>query len=272
MCYLRYGRWLSWRLSSRSARVALPGVDSLAHPARLRVGIVGAGRVGAVLGAALGRAGHEIAAVHAVSHASRERAATLLPGVPVTDLPGAIAGMDLVLLAVPEEELAGLVSGLARAGQWEAGQLVVHTSARHGVEVLAPALAAHALPLALHPPMTFSGTAMDLDRLLDCAFAVTAPEPLRELAMALVLDMGGQPVWIEESARAAYDQALTRGVDRLMTDLAETLGALHAAGIDAPAAVLGPLARATLEDVLRTNRVPTRHADSLLHFPAEEPS
>ncbi|MCW2614769.1 MAG: NADH-ubiquinone oxidoreductase, partial [Frankiales bacterium] len=40
-------------------------------PARLTVGVVGTGRVGAVLGAALARAGHRVVAASAVSAASR---------------------------------------------------------------------------------------------------------------------------------------------------------------------------------------------------------
>ena len=53
-----------------------------AAPARLRVGIVGAGRVGAVLGAALTAAGHDVVAAAGLSSASADRAARLLPGVP----------------------------------------------------------------------------------------------------------------------------------------------------------------------------------------------
>ena len=54
-----------------------------AAPARLRVGVIGAGRVGAVLGAALAAAGHDVVAAAGLSAASAERAARLLPGVPL---------------------------------------------------------------------------------------------------------------------------------------------------------------------------------------------
>ena len=48
-----------------------------------RIGVIGAGRVGAVLAAAMRTAGHEITSVAGESAASLTRAETLLPGVPV---------------------------------------------------------------------------------------------------------------------------------------------------------------------------------------------
>ena len=122
------------------------------RPGRLGVGIVSAGRVGAVLGSALRAVDHRVVGVHAVSEASRERAEMLLPGVPVLEVEQVVRRAELVLLAVPDDELAGLVGGLADVGAWRAGQLVVHTSGRYGADVLAPAQRAGAVPIALHPP------------------------------------------------------------------------------------------------------------------------
>ena len=85
-------------------------MDGIEHPARLTVGVVGAGRVGAVLGAALARAGHRVTGAYAVSDASRARAAELLPGVPLADVATVVAGAELVLLAVPDDALAHLVA------------------------------------------------------------------------------------------------------------------------------------------------------------------
>src|SRR3981189_962641 len=82
----------------------------------ISVGIVGAGRVGAVLGAALARAGHHVVAVAAVSAASVARAGQLLPGVEIRPIDQVAAGADLLLLAVSDDALAGLVRGLVEAG------------------------------------------------------------------------------------------------------------------------------------------------------------
>ena len=226
-------------------------MDGIEHPARLTVGVVGAGRVGSVLGAALARAGHRVTGTYAVSEASRARAAELLPGVPVKDVAAVVAGAELVLLAVPDDALGHLVAGLAATGVWLAGQVVVHTSGRHGVGILDPARAQHVLPLALHPAMTFTGTAMDLDRLVDCAFGVTADDALRPMAEALVLEMGGEPVWIAETDRTAYHLALAHGANHLVTLTSEAMQILASAGVEDPQRVLGPLMRAALDNALR---------------------
>ncbi len=75
------------------------GPPTSSHPARLRVGIIGAGRVGTALGAALGRAGHHLTGVTAVSEASVQRAARMLPGVPVARPQEVLAAADLALLS-----------------------------------------------------------------------------------------------------------------------------------------------------------------------------
>jgi predicted short-subunit dehydrogenase-like oxidoreductase (DUF2520 family) len=229
---------------------ASPGAPA-SRPARLDVGVVGAGRVGAVLGAALARAGHRVVAVSAVSAASRDRAAALLPGVPVLDVSGVVAAAELILLTVPDDALSDLIAGLSATGGWQSGQIVVHTSGRYGVSVLDPALASHVIPLALHPAMTFSGTAADLAALTDCCFGVSSADVARPVAEALVVEMGGEPVWVEEADRPRYHAALSHGANHLVTLVAQALQVLSGAGIEAPDRVLAPLLSTALDNALR---------------------
>jgi predicted short-subunit dehydrogenase-like oxidoreductase (DUF2520 family) len=225
---------------------------STPRPARLRVGVVGAGRVGAVLGAALATAGHEVVAASGVSAASRGRAAELLPGVPVLPVDEVVRRASLVLLTVPDDTLPELVSGLAAVGAFPRGALVAHTSGRHGLAVLEPAARAGALPLALHPVLPFAGTAVDLQRLHGTAFGVTAPDALRPAAEVLVVEMGGEPVWLTEQQRPLWHAALAHGANHLTTLVSSSADLLRAAGVDQPALVLAPLLGAALDGSLRS--------------------
>jgi predicted short-subunit dehydrogenase-like oxidoreductase (DUF2520 family) len=208
--------------------------------------------VGAALTAALGRAGHHPVAASGVSDASRRRAEALLPGVPLVEPHAVLQAADLVLLTVPDDALPGLVSGLAETGAVRPGQLLVHTSGRFGASVLDPALRAGALPLALHPVMTFTGTAVDVERLAGCTFGVTAPEELRMAAEALVIEMGGEPEWVAEEARPLYHAGLAIGANHMVTLVAQAMDVLTAAGVAEPGRMLGPLLGAALDNALRS--------------------
>jgi predicted short-subunit dehydrogenase-like oxidoreductase (DUF2520 family) len=224
------------------------------RPARLAVGVVSTGRVGAVLGAALSRAGHTVVAASGVSRESVQRAEELLPGVPLLPPDEVVRRADLVLLALPDDALAGTVRGLAAADALRPGQIVVHTCGAHGVEVLAPAAEHGALPLALHPVMTFTGRAEDLERLVTCCFGVTAgdgDEAAWSVGEALVVEMGAEPVRVPDAARPLYHTALAHGANHLVTLVAEAADLLREAGVGDPNRMLGPLLSAALDNALR---------------------
>ncbi|WP_277211309.1 Rossmann-like and DUF2520 domain-containing protein [Isoptericola croceus] len=229
-----------------------PGRPGPARPGRLGVGVVGAGRVGAVFGSALRSVGHAVVGATGVSDDSRERIATLLPGVENLTVPEVLERAELVLLAVPDDALEGLVAGLADVGAWQAGQIVVHTSGRYGTDVLAPAQRAGAIPLAVHPAMTFTGTSLDLARLEGCTFAVTAPAAVLPIGQALVVEIGGEPVVVDETARGLYHAALAHGANHLVVLVAQAAQALEAAGIERPGRVLAPLLGAALDGATRS--------------------
>ena len=217
---------------------------------RLGVGIVGSGRVGPVLGAALAGAGHAIVGISAVSESSRDRAEAMLPGVPILEIPDLIERSELVILAVPESEIESLVAGLATVGAWQAGQLVMHTAPGVGVAVLAPATRAGAIPLAIHPAMSFTGTSLDLVRLHESYCAVTAPTPVQPIGQALVVEMGAEPVLVAEGDRPAYAEAIATATSFSAAIVGQAVGLLQGLGIESPARVIAPLVRSSVENAL----------------------
>lgn len=217
---------------------------------RLGVGIIGAGRVGPVLGAALAGAGHAIIGISAISAASRDRAAAILPAVPVLEIPDLVERSELVLLAVPDDQLQPLVAGLAAVGAWQPGQLVVHTSPLVGTSVLAPAAAAGAIALAIAPAMQFTGTSLDLQRLTETWFAVTAAAPVLPIGQALAVEMGGEPLVIAEADRPAYGEAIATAASFSGAIVRQATGLLSGIGVAQPGRVLSSLVRSAVENAL----------------------
>lgn len=221
------------------------------RPGRLGVGVVGMGHVGPVIASALRAVGHTVVGVTATSPASLERAEVMLPGVPVLGVEALVERCELVVLAVPDDQLGPLVAGLADLRVWQGGQLVVHTSGAHGTGVLEPARRLGVIPMAIHPAMTFTGTTVDVARLVGTPFAVTAPAPVLPIAQALVVELGGEPVVVEEARRALYHAALAHAANHLVTLEVQAQRALGEAGVEDPGAFMRPLLEAALDRVSR---------------------
>jgi predicted short-subunit dehydrogenase-like oxidoreductase (DUF2520 family) len=230
--------------------MTVESADLRAHARELSIGVIGAGRVGAVLTAALHQAGHPVAAVAGESDASRTRIETLLPSAHI-DKPTAVAkAADLLLLTVPDDALDNVVKMLVASGAIRSGQYVVHTSGRHGLDVLQPAIEIGAHGIAMHPAMTFTGTDVDLARLAGCVFGVTSGVAERPVAEELVAELGGRVVWIDEANRPLYHAALAHGANHLVTLVSQAMDVLRAAGSTDPAATLRPLLTAALDNAL----------------------
>lgn len=220
----------------------------MSRDGRLGVGIIGAGRVGPVLGAALGGAGHALVGVTAGS--DPERVEAILPGVPTLDATEVARRSELVIVAVPHDQLEGLVVGLAAVGAWQPGQLILHTDAAWGTGILAPAVAKGAIPLAVHPALSFTGTSMDLRQLAGAFAAVTAPAPVLPIAQALAVEMGCEPVVVDEAARPAYAEAIATATHFSRSIVQQATGLLATAGVANPGAFLSMLVHTTVDRAL----------------------
>ncbi len=211
------------------------------------IGIVGAGAVGTALGVAFQRAGWPIAAVASRSPERRERFRQLVPGARAFAEPNALLDdVDLVILAVPDDAIAGLAGAL----RLYSGQALVHTSGLLGAEVLAPAMAAGTQIGAFHPLVAFADLERAVAALHGATIAVEGDDELVALLADLAEAVGGVPVRVAAGAKAAYHAAAVLaagGVIALVDAIAE-LG--RVAGLDerSALAIYLPLMRQTLDN------------------------
>ncbi len=219
-------------------------------PPVLKIGLIGAGRVGIALSRALQNHGHSIVAAHAISEKSQKRVLEFLPATDLQEIEKLIENVQTVLFAVPDDVLPDLVRGIAQTIGFKKHQFVIHTSGRFGIDVLAPATLQGALPMAIHPAMTFTGATNDVDRITGCPFAITTTEELLPIAAALVLNMGGREYVVAEANRAIYHAALSHAANHssIVVNQAKTI--LQNIGIENPGLFLAPLVNAAIENSL----------------------
>lgn len=220
-------------------------------PTRLGVGVIGAGRVGPVLAAALAGAGHHIVGISTPSEGDRDRVMSVVPGVVFLEVPQLVERSELVVIALPDDQIVDFVAGIARVGGWQSGQIVAHTSIRHGVDALAPARDAGAIPITLHPVMDFTGTSVDLVRMREAWCVVSAPPVATPIAEALAVEMGMEPLVIADSVREHVAAAFSLASGFSSTTIGEAANRLREAGISNPGSVMSALVRSSVDNALR---------------------
>lgn len=236
-----------WRHDDEAPTAKETSVNST----RLGVGIIGAGRVGPLIAAALSRAGHALVGITSPSESERERIEAILPGVVYADPLQIIERSELVVVALPDQDLPGFIEGISLQNAWNTGQLVLHTSITHGLDVLDSARAQGAIPLALHPLMEFTGTSMDLSRMSGAWCVISAPAVAEPIASALAVEMGMEPLVVAEDKRADVASAIALATSFSHTTIHEAASRLKAAGIDNPGVVMHPLVTSSIENALR---------------------
>lgn len=229
----------------------------------LTVGIISAGRVGTAVGECLERAGHRVTHAAAASAQSVNNVRTRLPSAVIATPERAAADVELVVIAVPDNQIASVATQIAP--YLGPGVIVIHVAGALGREPLAPCEQAGALTLAMHPAMTFLGDTRDTDNLDGCGWGVTAADDIGlTVAELLATQMGGRIIPIEEQQRTTYHAAMAIAANLTSTLIADATDALAASlppgqftetgTREAAALLLGPLAHAAVTNTLSQGR------------------
>lgn len=216
----------------------------------MKIGVIGDEPAGLILAKAWAGAGHELIGVFVESAEAVERVEDLVSDVPIAPMAAVAEDADLVILSVPYSDIELTCDGLSDLGVFGPRKIIVQLSPHHGFNVLASAARLGAIPVALHPVMHFTGTSMDLTVLKNTTVAISAPEPLLPIAQALAIELGGEPVVIQEDQRAAYSEAfeVASGFSSLVVQ--QAIGILAEAGVPEASKLIAPVVRSAVESAL----------------------
>ena len=192
---------------------------------RLRISIIGAGRMGTAFGLALRRAEYQIEAVITKTPPSARRAAKLIGGgvaaLAASQLNKApsetvrrLVDSDVLLISTPDDALEAVVSGLARTTRrasyrGKTQRVALHTSGAVSSEVLAPLRALGYSVGSLHPLVSIADPAAAQDGFLAAHFCVEGDRAAARIARSLVKDLGGHSFTISSEAKPLYHAAAT---------------------------------------------------------------
>jgi predicted short-subunit dehydrogenase-like oxidoreductase (DUF2520 family) len=207
-------------------------------PASTPTTIVGRGRVGGSIAAALSGAGFEVE--------TRDRAGVVREPV----------DSAVVLLCVPDAEIEAACNLVV--GSTSGLQAIGHTSGATGLGPLRAAADLGIGAFSLHPLQTVPTPTTDLTG-APAAIAGSHPEALA-VARSLTLACGMEPFEVPEEARAAYHAAAAMASNFLVALEESAVSLLDAAGIEDGRELLAPL-------VLRTAANWAEHGGDVLTGP-----
>jgi len=186
--------------------------------------VVGPGRAGRSLAAALSAAGWESAGL-----LGRD-----------DDPAAAAGGVDLLVLATPDAAIGGVVARVRPVPT----TVVAHLSGATGLGVLDP----HVLRASLHPLVSLPDAEVGARRLVGAWFAVAATEPpAMDLVNRLVDDLGGRSFPVADGDRATYHAAAAVASNHLVALMGQVARLADAVGV--PLEAYLDLAAGSLDNV-----------------------
>ena len=215
---------------------------------QLRIGFIGAGRLGQALAWSLNQAGLQVVAgssmieAHALALAVPMTACTCMSAQAVADT------CDLVFVTTPDSVIGATCDSL----NWYAGQAVVHCSGVTEVGVLGHALAQGACIGGFHPMQTFGDPQAAVRSLPGCTITVEAADPaLMELLLQLVSRLGCAANQLPAGMRGRYHAAAgyTSQFINALFDQAIALWKTWGASEQEALRALLPLAQGTLSAI-----------------------
>jgi len=216
----------------------------------LKIGIIGDEPAGPVLAKAWAMAGHQVVGAAVTTPEAIERVEALLPDVPIDSMPAVCEDAEVIVFAVPYSDVEISCEGLADLGLFGPKKILIHLSPLRGYGALAAAGVFGSVTIAMHPVMHFSGTSVDLMVLKNATVAFSAPEVYQPIAQALAIELGAEPILVEEHQRDAYAEAYEVATGFSSLVVKQALGILGEANVQDPARILGPVIRSAVEDAL----------------------
>jgi len=217
-----------------------------------RFSIVGAGRLGTALGAALARRGWLAEAiVDRDARAARESRRIIGRGRASTSYAGAAEAGGAVIIAVPDDAIGRVAAALARSGGAWAGRPVFHTSGLVPSGALGPLARRGAWAASLHPAQSFPRRDAPASVFKGITWGIEGGPAAVEAAGEIVRALRGHVLLLSEKDKPLYHAACTLASNAFVALEWTAAGILQQAGVteDAAFAALLPLVQGTLQNV-----------------------
>jgi len=218
-----------------------------------RFALIGPGRVGSAITKALFENGYHPVAIIGRSLESTREACSFIgcnQSLATTELRAA-DGADLILLAVPDDQIATIAGQLQRVADPEPGTTVlIHFSGVHAAAVMRQPKTTMLL-FSVHPLLPFADRRQAFEHLSLAPYIGEGDETAYPQAAALCAALGGRLESIPAAKKSLYHAAACLASNYFVTLMAEAANLLRQCGIEGNRAetLFLPLLQSTIDNV-----------------------
>jgi predicted short-subunit dehydrogenase-like oxidoreductase (DUF2520 family) len=174
---------------------------------KVKIAILGLGKLGTAVGFLLKQAGYRIEAVSSRSESSLQRGLPYTGGIACGSFTEAAALADCIFITSSDDNIHSVCREIAENGAVKRGKKIVHMSGAAGLDVLAPAKECGADVAAIHPIQSFADIEGAIRNMPGSTFGITCDEHLRDWCGEITADLGGRAVYIPEDVKPLYHAA-----------------------------------------------------------------
>jgi len=214
----------------------------------LKIGFIGAGKVGTALAVLLSRKGYEYVGASRRNKTASGSKSRLISNLRILKNNQEVAdSAEIVFITTPDDAIGKVAAEV----HWHKGQSVVHCSGADSVGILEPARKSGALVGSFHPLQTFAGVEQAIENIPGSTFAIEAEEPLQTTLKKMAEDLGGNWIILKADDKVAYHAAAvfasnyTVALVKMATDLWNTFSI----PTDQATKALLPLIQGTLHNI-----------------------
>ena len=214
------------------------------------IGFIGAGVTGTALAVRLWQRGYPVVAVSSRSPGSAKRLASFVSDCKVCGSPQQVADLaSAVFITTPDDVISDIASGI----RWHAGQVAIHCSGVHSIDILEPASRSGAHVCCLHPLQTFAGLDEAMDNMAGSTFALEGDEAGLAVAHELAQALEGNIILLKAGDKVTYHIAAVALSNYLVALMKTSADLWQSFGIPQEEAVkaLLPLLKGTVRNIER---------------------
>jgi len=214
------------------------------------IGIIGAGMTGTALAVCLWQRGYPVVAVSSRSIESARRLSSLVSGCTVCEGPQQVADLaSVVFITTPDDVIPDIAAGV----RWRHGQIAVHCSGVHSIDILEPAAASGAHVCCLHPLQTFAGIEEAINNISGSTFALEGDEVGLAAATEMAQALEGNIILLKAGDKVKYHIAAVTLSNYLVALMKTSADLWQSFGIPQEEAVkaLLPLLKGTVRNIER---------------------